>query len=113
MDGHGVSAEEANAKLWHCHLPKDAKNVWFESGYRGTRVECELGQAAFSSWCDSVDWKPIVIEDEVPEWVFSMRTESLVEVRRGLQFSNMDVDVGYRAIFDADTQTAYIVFSGG
>ncbi|TWU18549.1 hypothetical protein Poly21_07130 [Allorhodopirellula heiligendammensis] len=111
--GHGVSAEEANARLWHCHLPMDAKNVWFESGYRMTRVECELGQDAFRSWCDSVDWKPIVIVDDVPEWVFSMRIKSWVEVRRGLEFSNRDGDVGYRATFDADTQTAYAVYSGG
>ncbi|WP_146405577.1 hypothetical protein [Allorhodopirellula heiligendammensis] len=78
-----------------------------------TRVECELGQDAFRSWCDSVDWKPIVIVDDVPEWVFSMRIKSWVEVRRGLEFSNRDGDVGYRATFDADTQTAYAVYSGG
>ena len=113
VEGHGVSSEEANARLWHFRLPADAENVWFKSGYRGTRVECELGRTEFGYWCESEDWKTTAIDDRQTEWVISMRLKSSVEVRNGLQFSDLEGDVGYKVIFDADTQTVYVSFSGG
>ncbi|QDT01141.1 hypothetical protein [Adhaeretor mobilis] len=111
--GHGVSAEQANAKLWNCLVPNGAKNVWFESGYRATRVECELSQAVFKGWCESRSWRPYVIDEQQRARVYSMSSDSPVEVRNGLRFNDRVGDLGHQGVYDAATGTAYVTYSGG
>ena len=113
VTGRGVNAAEANSLLWNCHVPDEAENVWFLSGYRGTRVECELPRNAFDAWCESHGWIPTAIAEHTPACRHSMRNDGPVDIRRGLKFEHMTGDVGYHGAYDIDTKTAYVSFSGG
>jgi hypothetical protein len=52
VTGQGVSAKEANARLWNCLVPDDATDVWYASSYSFTRVECSIDPESFRLWCE-------------------------------------------------------------
>ena len=73
VSGRGVSAREANARLWNCPVPVAATDVWYTSAYRGTTVECTLGREEFEAWCRQEQWHPEPIEPGEPLYVSSPR----------------------------------------
>ena len=112
VSGAGVSSTEANRRLWNCHVPQPATDVWFSSGYRGTLVECSLPRAPFQDWCRSNGWQVEPIAPDVPAYVHSERDGALT-VRHGLRFSKMNKDVGFRGIYDEERGRAFAMYSGG
>lgn len=81
VSGQGVTASEANARLWHGHLPTGATDVWFTSGYRGTRLECTIEPADFFAWCQRGNWEPSPITADSPIYTHSKRDGAVVAIR--------------------------------
>ncbi len=113
VSGRASSASEANARLWNCHVPPDATDVWFISSYRFTRVECTLKPESFEDWCHRRGWRPTPIDESasVPEWVTSQR-DGMKTITRGHRFNAMNGDRGYTGLYDAEGQRAYVTYSG-
>jgi hypothetical protein len=112
VEGRGVPAREANARLWHCRVPDGATDVWYESGYRGTRVECLLSVEEFRAWCAREGWRPMPIAEGEPFLQVSER-EGVIEVRRGLRFEALRGDAGHLGVYDEERRRAFVSFSGG
>jgi hypothetical protein len=110
--GEGVTATEASRQLWHCFVPPSASDVWFESGYRVTRLECALDEEAFLGWCKSRDWTPLAISANEPKFVFSKRKNDPVAVTVGWRFDTTGPGDGawHVGTYDAGEHRAYIEF---
>lgn len=111
VTGRGVSAGEANARLWNCFVPAEATDVWYESSYRATRVECTVTRESFEAWCRRMNWRPEAIERDDAYLLFSQR-DGFREITRGLSFRNRRGDVGFWGCYDDDRRRAYVTYSG-
>ena len=112
VSGRASSAREANARLWNCHVPDDATDVWYRSAYRATQVECTLNAASFESWCRRRGWRPVPIAGREPAFAYSQRVGEQVIVR-GSRFDEKQGDLGFYGLYDAARQRAYVNYSGG
>jgi len=110
VNGEGVGAAAANARLWNCHVPDDATDVWYKSGYRATFVECFLGPESFKQWCHKRGWRVMPIDEKEPQHVFSRRYDSPILVSKGLYFA--ETERGYFGVYDEEKQWAYVQYSG-
>lgn len=113
VSGQAVTAEQANAQLWNCFVPNGATDVWYTSGYRGTRIECTLAPASFAAWCRERAWTTHSINHDSPRSYYSEKAQDAVSVGNGLYFDAKKGDVGYYGVYDADAQRAYVTYSGG
>jgi len=114
--GEGVSASQANRRLWNCLVPDDATDVWFSSAYRGTIVECTLPEQSFQEWCIKHGGKPTQITTAEERFVFSRKLEESVLINDGLYFMNAiktSPDIWHRGVYDRTNNRAYFDFSGG
>lgn len=112
--GKGVSAKEANARLWTCQVPPEARDVWFISSYRATQVECSLEREVFQAWLQNRGWRPHAIDVGKPIVLISLRDPTtIVEVRNGISFRHMEEDSGFSGVYDVQRKRAYVQHSGG
>lgn len=112
VEGRGVSASEANARLWNCLVPDSAVDVWYTSAFRGTRVECTLTQTDFLVWRRQRGWKPEPIKPGgLTPW--STLRDGVRRINQGLQFNHGDGDLGFVGCHDAENGRAYVSYSGG
>jgi len=112
VTGQGVTAAEANARLWNCLVPDSATDVWYTSAYRATQIECRLYPTTFMEWCQRMKWRPIPITAE-PYYCYSEKDKATVVITVGVYFNALNGDLGYYGVYDAKKQRAYVTYSGG
>lgn len=112
---NGVGGRDANQKLWHCHLPAEATDVWLVSAYRATTVECTLEEDAFLAWSRYCGWRltPITSDDGCRNWSLRSNTHTPI-IEDGFKFDvRSGGELGCFGIYDRKHRRAYVNYTGG
>ena len=110
VSGQGVSAAEANRKLWTNRVPASATDVWFVSSYKATRIDCKLDRDEFLAWCRAKGWKPNPIIET--NGTYLERLNDAVLIDDGLEFNARERGRGSSGIYDDLAGRAYIFYAG-
>ena len=103
VSGEGVSAAQANQRLWIRPIPESATDVWFTSSYRASNVDCKMDQDTFLKWCRESGWQAVSISEGQPRRLYSYRLGDPVLIETGFFFDAKDPkrgDVGSVGTYD-------------
>jgi hypothetical protein len=111
VTGQGVSAKEANARLWNCLVPDDATDVWYLSSYSNTQVECRIEPESFRLWSERMGWQLQPILEGEPATKWQMKGDR-VSIESGLWFDErVKPTLGFFGVYDSRNKRAYVNFT--
>ncbi len=112
VEGQGVTAQEANARLWNCFVPDDATDVWYTSSYSFTRVECTIEPESFRLWCERQGWRLEPIVEGKPWAAYPFRGDPIL-LESGFHFNDRKGKhiLGCSGRYDSRNKRAYVNYT--
>lgn len=109
VTGSRETAAQANRNLWSCQLPAGASDVWYNTGYRATNIDCTMDEATFLGWCQNHGWHARQIATGERVYLYSERLRNVVTITTGLKFSVISsARSNCQGFYDATAHRAYV-----